>query len=194
MGFERPAEDKTPGSKGWASTAQNALKQIKQQPRLVHSDWMVNSAEADMIKEQLLADVKTAMKARDKRKVGALRLITAEIKRREVDDRKDADDAIVMSILEKMLKQRRDAFEQYQKAGRDELADQESFEMSLISEYLPEPLSAEEVGVIVNDVINELGADHISKMGQVMGALKERLAGRADMGMVGGLVKGKLSG
>jgi uncharacterized protein YqeY len=99
-----------------------------------------------------------------------------------------------MSILEKMLKQRRDALEQYQNAGRDELADQESFEMSLISEYLPEPLSAEEVGVIVNDVINELGADHISKMGQVMGALKERLAGRADMGMVGGLVKGKLSG
>ena len=155
---------------------------------------MGNSAEADMIKEQLLADVKTAMKARDKRKVGALRLIAAEIKRREVDDRKDADDAIVMSILEKMLKQRRDALEQYQKAGRDELADQESFEMSLISEYLPEPLSAEEVGVIVNDVINELGADHISKMGQVMGALKERLAGRVDMGMVGGLVKGKLSG
>ena len=155
---------------------------------------MGNSAEADMIKEQLLADVKTAMKARDKRKVGALRLITAEIKRREVDDRKDADDAVVMSILEKMLKQRRDAFEQYQKAGRDELADQESFEMSLISEYLPEPLSEEEVGVIVNDVVNELGADHISKMGQVMGALKERLAGRVDMGMVGGLVKGKLSG
>ena len=98
-----------------------------------------------------------------------------------------------MSILEKMLKQRRDALEQYQKAGRDELADQESFEMSLISEYLPEPLSPDEIGVMVDDVINELGADHISKMGQVMGALKERLAGRADMGMVSGLVKGKLS-
>ena len=146
-----------------------------------------------MIKEQLLADVKTAMKARDKRKVGALRLITAEIKRREVDDRKDADDAVVMSILEKMLKQRRDSFEQYQKAERNELADQESFEMSLISEYLPERLSREEIGVVVNDVITELGADHVSKMGLVMGALKVRLAGRADMSMVGDLVKGKLS-
>ena len=146
-----------------------------------------------MIKEQLLADVKTAMKARDKRKVGALRLITAEIKRREVDDRKDADDVVVMSILEKMLKQRRDSFEQYQKAERNELADQESFEMSLISEYLPEPLSPEEIGVVVNDVITELGADHVSKMGLVMGALKVRLAGRADMSMVGDLVKGRLS-
>ena len=146
-----------------------------------------------MIKEQLLADVKTAMKARDKRKVGALRLITAEIKRREVDDRKDADDAVVMSILEKMLKQRRDSFEQYQKAERNELADQESFEMSLISEYLPERLSREEIGVVVNDVITELGADHVSKMGLVMGSLKVRLAGRADMSMVGDLVKGKLS-
>ena len=146
-----------------------------------------------MIKEQLLADVKTAMKARDRRKVGALRLITAEIKRREVDDQKDADDAVVMSILEKMLKQRRDSFEQYQKAERNELADQESFEMSLISEYLPEPLSPEEIGVVVNDVITELGADHVSKMGLVMGALKVRLAGRADMSMVGDLVKGKLS-
>ena len=147
---------------------------------------MANGTEANMIKDQLLADVKTAMKARDKRKVGALRLITAEIKRREVD-------SVVMAILEKMLKQRRDAFEQYQKAGRDELADQESFEMSLISEYLPEPLSPEEIGIVVNDVISELGADHISKMGQVMSTLKVRLAGRADMGMVGGLVKGKLS-
>ena len=146
-----------------------------------------------MIKEQLLADVKTAMKARDKRKVGALRLITAEIKRREVDDRKDADDVVVMSILEKMLKQRRDSFEQYQKAERNELADQESFEMSLISEYLPERLSREEIGVVVNDVITELGADHVSKMGLVMGALKVRLAGRADMSMVGDLVKGRLS-
>ena len=146
-----------------------------------------------MIKEQLLADVKTAMKARDRRKVGALRLITAEIKRREVDDQKDADDAVVMSILEKMLKQRRDSFEQYQKAERNELADQESFEMSLISEYLPEPLSPEEIGVVVNDVITELGADHVSKMGLVMGALKVRLAGRADMSMVGDLVKGRLS-
>ena len=154
---------------------------------------MTNRTEANMIKDQLLADVKTAMKARDKRKVGALRLITAEIKRREVDDRKDADDSVVMAILEKMLKQRRDAFEQYQKAGRDELADQESFEMSLISEYLPEPLSPDEIGIVVNDVISELGADHISKMGQVMSTLKVRLAGRADMGMVGGLVKGKLS-
>ena len=154
---------------------------------------MTSGTEANMIKEQLLADVKTAMKARDKRKVGALRLITAEIKRREVDDRKDADDAVVMSILEKMLKQRRDSFEQYQKAERNELADQESFEMSLISEYLPERLSREEIGVVVNDVITELGADHVSKMGLVMGALKVRLAGRADMSMVGDLVKGKLS-
>ena len=154
---------------------------------------MASGTEANMIKEQLLADVKTAMKARDRRKVGALRLITAEIKRREVDDRKDADDAVVMSILEKMLKQRRDSFEQYQKAERNELADQESFEMSLISEYLPEPLSPEEIGVVVNDVITELGADHVSKMGLVMGALKVRLAGRADMSMVGDLVKGRLS-
>ena len=154
---------------------------------------MTSGTEANMIKEQLLADVKTAMKARDKRKVGALRLITAEIKRREVDDRKDADDVVVMSILEKMLKQRRDSFEQYQKAERNELADQESFEMSLISEYLPERLSREEIGVVVNDVITELGADHVSKMGLVMGALKVRLAGRADMSMVGDLVKGRLS-
>ena len=146
-----------------------------------------------MIKEQVLEDVKSAMKARDKQRVNALRLVTAEIKRREVDERKPVDDAAAIVILEKMMKQRKDSHSQYLSAGREELAAQEAFEMSLIQSYLPEPLSAEEVEALVERVISEMGADHISKMGQVMGALKEQLAGRADMGAVGALVKARLS-
>ena len=146
-----------------------------------------------MIKEQVLEDVKSAMKARDKQRVNALRLVTAEIKRREVDERKPVDDAAAIIILEKMMKQRKDSHSQYLSAGREELAAQEAFEMSLIQSYLPEPLSAEEVEALVERVISEMGADHISKMGQVMGALKEQLAGRADMGPVGALVKARLS-
>ncbi len=146
-----------------------------------------------MIKEQVLEDVKSAMKARDKQRVNALRLVTAEIKRKEVDERRPVDDAAAIAILEKMMKQRKDSHGQYLAAGREELAAQEAFEMALIQSYLPEPLSAEEVEALVQQVMTEMGADHISKMGQVMGALKAQLAGRADMGPVGALVKARLS-
>jgi len=146
-----------------------------------------------MIKEQLLEDVKSAMKARDKQRVNALRLVAAEIKRKEVDERRPVDDPAAIAILEKMMKQRKDSHGQYLAAGREELAAQEAFEMTLIQGYLPEPLSAEEVEALVEQVMKEMGADHISKMGQVMGTLKSQLAGRADMGPVGALVKARLS-
>ncbi len=139
-------------------------------------------------------DVKAAMKARDKARLGVLRLITAAIKQKEVDDRTELNDDQVVAVLEKMVKQRKDSIAQYKKAGRTELAEQEAFEIGVIQEYLPEPLSEAEIDALITEAIDATGAAGMQDMGKVMGWLKPRLAGRADMGKVSQTIKQRLSG
>ncbi|MCU7935559.1 MAG: GatB/YqeY domain-containing protein [Candidatus Thiodiazotropha sp. (ex Dulcina madagascariensis)] len=147
-----------------------------------------------MLKDRILEDVKRAMKAKEKARLGTLRLITAAIKQREVDERTELDDTQVLSILEKMIKQRRDSISQYESAGRQELADQEKREIAIIETYLPEGLSDQEIAALIESAIGETGAAGIRDMGKVMGILKPQMQGRADMGKVSGLVKQKLAG
>ena len=139
-------------------------------------------------------DVKAAMKAKDKPRLGVLRLITAAIKQREVDERITLDDNQVLAVLEKMVKQRKDSIAQYEKAGRDELAQQEAFEIGIIQDYLPEQLSDDEIDALITEAISSTGAASMKDMGKVMGMLKSKLAGRADMGAVSGKIKAKLTG
>ena len=145
------------------------------------------------LKDRLQNDVKDAMRARAKQTLGTLRLIMAELKRREVDERIELSDQDVLLILEKMVKQRRDSLSQYLAADRQDLADQEQFELDLIAQYLPEPLSDEAVLTLIEEAIEAAGAREMSKMGQVMGSVKDRAQGRADMAKVGQLVKAQLS-
>ena len=146
-----------------------------------------------MLKQRILDDVKAAMKAKDKPRLATLRLITAALKQREVDERIELDDTQVLAILEKMIKQRRDSVAQYQKAGRDELAAQELGEIEIIQEYMPEGLGDDEIAALVEAAIAETGAGGMQDMGKVMGLLKPKLQGRADMGQVSQLIKAKLS-
>ncbi len=148
----------------------------------------------DSLKMQIQEDVKNAMRAREKQKLGTLRLMMSELKRREVDERIELTDQDVLAILEKMLKQRKDSLRQYSDAGREDLAAQEQFEIDLIGKYLPEPLSPDAVVTLIEGVVAELGATDMSAMGRVMGQLKPQLQGRADMAEVGLLVKQRLSG
>jgi uncharacterized protein YqeY len=147
-----------------------------------------------MLKQRIQDDVKAAMKAKDKARLAALRLITAAVKQREVDERIELDDTQVLAILEKMIKQRRDSVAQYQQAGRDELAAQELSEIEIIQEYMPEGLGEAEILALVDEAIAATGASGMRDMGMVMGLLKPKIQGRADMGQVSGLVKQKLSG
>ncbi|MEJ2465497.1 MAG: GatB/YqeY domain-containing protein [Candidatus Thiodiazotropha sp.] len=147
-----------------------------------------------MLKTRIQDDVKAAMKAKDKARLTTLRLITAAIKQREVDERIELDDEQVLAVLEKMLKQRRDSITQYEGAGRQELADQEKSEVAIIETYMPEGLSDEEIAAMVDAAVSESGAASVRDMGKVMGLLKPKMQGRADMGQVSGLVKQKLSG
>jgi len=146
-----------------------------------------------MLKQTIQSDMKTAMKGGDKRRLGVIRLILAAIKQIEVDERIELSDERVLVVLDKMTKQRRDSFEQYQKAERADLAEQESFELGVIKAYLPEALSDDEIATLVSEAIAESGAESQRDMGKVMGVLKPKLQGRADMGKVSGLVKQKLS-
>ena len=139
-------------------------------------------------------DVKVAMKAKDKPRLNVLRLITAAIKQREVDERTSLDDTQVLAVLEKMVKQRKDSIAQYEKAGRDELAQQEAFEIGIIQDYLPEQLSDAEIEALIAEAISSCGAASMKDMGKVMGILKPTLAGRADMGAVSAKIKAKLAG
>ena len=148
---------------------------------------------SESLKDRLQNDVKNAMRARAKQTLGTLRLIMAELKRREVDERIELSDQDVLVILEKMVKQRRDSLSQYLAADRQDLADQEQFELDLIAQYLPEPLSDEAVLALIEEAIEAAGAREMSKMGQVMGSVKNRAQGRADMAKVGQLVKAQLS-
>ena len=146
------------------------------------------------LKERITADMKAAMKSGDKARLGVIRLILAALKQVEVDERIELDDARVTAILDKMVKQRRDSVEQYEKAGRTELADQEKFEIGVIQEYLPEPLGEAEIEALIDEAIAATGASSMKEMGKVMGMLKPKLQGRADMGAVSARIKQKLAG
>ena len=139
------------------------------------------------------AAMKAAMKAREKERLGTIRLILSEFKRIEVDERIEVDDARALVVLDKMVKQRRDSADQFQKAGRDELAAQENFEISVIQEYLPAQLSEGELVAMIDEAIAASGATGMQAMGAVMGQLKPKLQGRADVGAVSQLVKARLT-
>jgi uncharacterized protein YqeY len=145
------------------------------------------------LKDSISDATKVAMKARDKARVAALRMVNAEIKRLEVDERRALSDEDVLTILNKMLKQRQDALSQYQDANRQDLADQEAFEIALIREFLPEPLADEALDEIIYNAINESGAESMKDMGKVMALIKPIVTGRADMGAVSQKVKSRLT-
>ncbi|MEC7605287.1 MAG: GatB/YqeY domain-containing protein [Pseudomonadota bacterium] len=144
------------------------------------------------LKAQINEAMKAAMRAKEKERLGTIRLILAEIKKVEVDERIDPDDVRVTSILDKMVKQRRDSIKQFTDAGRDELAAKEQSEIEVIQEFLPQPLSAEEISSLIEEAIASTGAASMQDMGKVMGLLKPQMAGRADMGKVSGLIKQRL--
>jgi len=137
--------------------------------------------------------MKTAMRAKDSARLGAIRLLQAAIKQREVDERIELDDTQVIEAIEKMLKQRRDSIEAYEKAGRQDLVDIEKFEVGVLQTYLPQALSDDEVKVILEKVISETAASGMKDMGKVMAAVKPLVVGRADMGKLSGLIKARLS-
>jgi uncharacterized protein YqeY len=145
------------------------------------------------LREQLNEDIKTAMKAREPDKLGALRLLLSAVKQREVDERVTLDDAAVVATIEKMIKQRKDSIAQYEKAARQDLADKEKYEISVLEVYMPKQLSEAEVKAAIDAAVASTGAKGPADMGKVMGVVKAQLAGRADMGKVSGLVKTRLS-
>ena len=144
------------------------------------------------MKEQIKNAMKEAMRAKDKPRLGAIRLIQADIKRIEVDERIEVDDARVLAILDKMVKQRRDSITQYEAAARQELADIEIAEISVIQEFLPTALTDEEITAMIEDAVAQTGAASMADMGKVMGSLKPQIQGRADGGAVSGRVKAAL--
>ncbi|HKR76630.1 MAG TPA: GatB/YqeY domain-containing protein [Rhodanobacter sp.] len=146
------------------------------------------------LKQQLTDDMKTAMRGGDKHRLGVIRLVLAAIKQREVDERIELDDAQTLAVLEKMLKQRRDSVSQYAAAGREDLADVERAEMTVIETYLPAQLDAAELDALIAAAIASTGANSPRDMGKVMAAVKEKAAGRADMAQVSTLIKAKLAG
>ena len=146
------------------------------------------------LRDQLNEDIKSAMKAREQTKLDALRLLSAAVKQKEVDERITLDDAGLVSIVEKEIKKRRESIAQYEKAQRQDLADKEKYEISVIEVYLPKQLSQAEVEAIVAEAVAATGAKSAADMGKVMGVVKPKLAGKADMGKVSALVKAKLAG
>ncbi len=143
-------------------------------------------------KDRIQQDMKDAMRARDKERLATIRLILAAIKQREVDERIELDDAQVLAVLDKMVKQRRESIAQFEKAGRDDLIAKEQAEIEVITPYLPAALSEEEIARLIDAALEATGASSIKDMGKVMGQLKPQLAGRADMGKVSGLIKARL--
>ncbi len=144
------------------------------------------------LKDQITEDMKTAMRAKDTARLGAIRLLLAAMKQREVDERITLADADVLSISDKMIKQRRDSISQFEAANRPELADAEKFEVSVLQGYMPQQMTEAEIAAAVLDAIAASGAKSPQEMGKVIALLKPKLAGRADMGKVSGLVKAKL--
>ncbi len=146
------------------------------------------------LREQLNEDIKTAMKAREQDRLAALRLLLSAVKQREVDERITLDDAGVVATIEKMIKQRKDSIAQFEKAARQDLADKERYEISVLEAYMPKQMSEDEVRAMVDAAVAATGAKGPADMGKVMGVVKPQLAGRADMGKVSGLVKARLAG
>ena len=144
------------------------------------------------LKGNITDDMKTAMKAGDKDRLKVVRLILAAIKQVEVDTRTELDDAAVLSVLDKMVKQRRDSVDQFQKGGREDLADIENAEIAVLEAYLPAQLDEAELDALIDEVVAATGAESIRDMGKVMGQIKAQAAGRADMGAVGAKVKARL--
>ena len=144
------------------------------------------------LKSRILDDVKTAMRNHDRERLAVLRLITAAIKQREVDERIELDDDDVLRVLDKMNKQRRESLEQYTKAGRDDLAAQEKFELDLIQTYLPEQLGEDEIAALIDAAVEATGAESMRDMGAVMGNLRSQVQGRADMKQVSAAVRNRL--
>lgn len=145
-----------------------------------------------MLKEQIQQDMKDAMRAKDQRRLGVIRLLLAAIKQREVDERIDLDDTQILVVIDKMLKQRRDSLSQFQSAGRQDLADQESYEMTILETYLPEQLSPEAVEKLIEKALKESGASSIKDMSKVMAIMKPQIQGRADVAEVSKKVKSAL--
>jgi len=145
------------------------------------------------LKDQITEDMKSAMKAGEKDRLKVVRLIRAAIKQIEVDKRIELDDAAVLTVLDKMVKQRRDSVEQFQKGNRKDLADIELAEIVILEDYLPEQLSDEELDAMIDEAISATGAESIRDMGKVMGQIKAKAAGAADMGAVGAKVKARLA-
>jgi hypothetical protein len=146
------------------------------------------------LKAKITDDMKAAMKAKEAQRLSAIRLLLAAIKQREVDERKDLSDAEIASVIEKMIKQRRDSISQFEAAKRHDLVAGETFELNLLSGYLPKQLTDAEIAAEVSAVMAQTGAKGVADMGKVMGALKAKLAGRADLAKVSAQVKAKLAG
>jgi uncharacterized protein len=144
------------------------------------------------LKSRITEDMKSAMRAKDAPRLGAVRLLLAAMKQKEVDERIELTDADIVAIIEKMIKQRRESIAQYEKGGRQDLADGEKFEIGVLQAYMPAALSDAEIEAAVVDAVQSAGAKAMSDMGKVMALLKPKLAGRADMAKVSGLVKAKL--
>jgi hypothetical protein len=144
------------------------------------------------LKDRIQQEMKDAMRSGDKPRLGTIRLILAAIKQKEVDERIELGDAEVMAVLDKMAKQRRESISQFEKAGRDDLVQQEAGELTLIQEYLPEQLGEAEINALIDTAMSDTGASSIKDMGKVMGQLKPKLQGRADMGAVSALIKARL--
>jgi uncharacterized protein YqeY len=144
------------------------------------------------LKSRITEDMKTAMRARDSERLGAIRLLQAAIKQREVDERIELDDTQVIEAIEKMLKQRRDSISQFEAANRQDLVDIEKFEVTVLQTYLPQALTEDEVKAVLEKVVVDTGASGIKDMGKVMAAIKPLVIGRADMGKISGLIKARL--
>jgi uncharacterized protein YqeY len=145
------------------------------------------------LKLQITEDMKTAMRAKDSARLGAIRLLQAAIKQREVDERIELSDSDVITAIEKMLKQRRDSIAAYESANRTDLADVEKYEVSVLQEYLPQQLTEAEILSILDQVVADTGATGVKDMGKVMAAIKPLVAGKADMGKISGLIKTRLA-
>lgn len=145
------------------------------------------------LKSQIVDDMKAAMRARDKFRLGTIRMLQAEIKQREVDSRSELDDAAVTAVVTKLLKQRRDAEQQFRDAGRDDLAEKEQAEAAVLAEYQPKQMTEAELTALIDQAIADSGAAGMKDMGKVMGLVKSKAEGKADMGMVSKLVKSQLS-
>ncbi|HJS04125.1 MAG TPA: GatB/YqeY domain-containing protein [Variovorax sp.] len=146
------------------------------------------------LKDQITEDMKTAMRAKDSERLGTIRLLLAALKQKEVDERIELDDAMVVAIVDKLVKQRKDSVAAFTQGGRTDLADKEAAEIKVLEVYLPQRMGADEIAAEVKAIVAELGAKGPGDMGKVMGAVKTRLAGKADMGLVSAAVKAALSG